>query len=115
MKWNIILAGIFFAGGLALSPKQTDLRGTWQVTGADPCKTTVVRIEMGEGIWKGRIDQPAINKYNAAIRSIRLEKDSIIMEIDDQTLIKTRLTNDSSMSGSLMQNGISEEIVMIKR
>lgn len=114
MKWNIILAGAFFIGGLAFSPKQTDLRGTWQVSGSDPCQTTVVRIEMGEGIWKGRADQPAMNKFNAAIRSVRMEKDSIVMEIDDYTIIKTVLINDSTMSGYLQLNGIREEIVLKK-
>ncbi len=80
----LILLGVLATGSIFLMPKQKNIAGTWILdTQGKKCEAAVLRIQMEEGYFAGRLDIPEQQVYDKPV-SIQLRKDSIKILLDDK-------------------------------
>ena len=102
----LILIGALATGTLFLVPKQKNITGTWVLdTEGKKCETTVLRIQMAEGYFAGRLDIPEQQVYDRPV-IIQLEKDSIKIQLDKKAscFIEAAIT-DSLLTGRSVVDG----------
>ncbi|HEV8284606.1 MAG TPA: hypothetical protein VGQ09_09855 [Chitinophagaceae bacterium] len=106
----LILIGVLTAGSIFLLPKQKNIAGTWVLeTEGKKCETTILRIQMAEGYFTGRVDMPEQQVYDQPVL-IQQKKDSIKILLDkngscfieaavnDSTLIGKSVVSDKAQS-----------------
>ncbi|HMK05715.1 MAG TPA: hypothetical protein VK489_16045, partial [Ferruginibacter sp.] len=75
MKTAILLFAAI-VGVISFTGNDKDIRGTWSLQSRDgKCAKTILRINMGEGIWEGKLDIPEQEVYDKKVHSIRVSGD----------------------------------------
>lgn len=112
MKLAILIFGLFITGLITLTDSGANIGGTW-VLQADKVlySPPVMHIEMGEGIWQGKIDIPEQEIYNKEIHSIRVKQDSVFVTVyKDGPVINAALIKDSAIVGIMLSEGRTDKL-----
>lgn len=107
MKLAILLFGLFITGLITLTDSGGKMGGIWlmQVDGV-LYGPPVMHIEMGEGIWQGKIDIPEQKIYDKEIHAIRVKQDSVFITVyKDGPVINAALVNDTAIVGIMPVEG----------
>ena len=92
MKFILIIV-MLATGALFFVGKSNDIAGTWVLDTAGKREPAVIRIQMAEGYFAGRLDMPGQQVYDRPV-TIAIQKDSIKIVLDKQgnCFIKGRIT-----------------------
>ena len=116
MKASILLFGITLTSILAISKADRNISGTWVMERGDS-KTSppVIRINMGEGIWEGRIDMPEQQVFDRKLQSVMVDGDSVFITIyKDGPVICAKMTDNKTISGCV-QGETCKDAVLLKK
>jgi len=96
-----ILIGALATGTLLLVPKQKNITGTWVLdTKEKKCEAAVLRIELAEVYYAGRLDIPEQQVYDKPV-SIQIKKEKVKIWLDDKKTCFIEATiSDSVLIGS---------------
>lgn len=116
MKPFILLIGVTITSLFAIRTADKNISGTWIMKqGDNPDQPPVLHIEMGEGIWQGKLDIPEQEVYGRKIRSIRVDGDSVFITVyKNGSTIYARKINDSSIIG-IMKSDSRTDTVKLKK
>jgi hypothetical protein len=116
MKAVILFFGIVLTSIFAISKADKNISGTWVLQTTDSsCSQPVLRIQMGEGIWKGKLDIPCQEVYDKEVYSIIVKGDSVFITIyKDGPAIKARIVNNTAIAGEREQEGRVDAIAFKK-
>ena len=106
----ILIVGMLAAGAFLFTRKPNDIAGTWVLDTTGRCESAVIRIQMAEGYFAGRLDMPAQQVYDKPV-TIAMEKDSIKIMLDkkESCFIEGRIT-DSVLAGRSFVGNESEPV-----
>jgi hypothetical protein len=107
----LILICVLATGTVFLMPKQKDIAGTWVLdTKERKWEVAVLRIQMAEGYFTGRLDIPEQQVYDKPV-SVQIKKDSIKIGLDDRgsCFIEAAVT-DSVLSGRSVICGMTKAV-----
>ena len=110
MKFLLII-GMLAMGAFLFAGKSNDIAGTWVLDTKDNiCEPVVLRIQMAEGYFAGRLDMPGQQVYDKPV-TIVMEKDSIKIVLDKKgsCFIEGRIT-DSLLTGRSVIEEKSEPV-----
>ena len=115
MKPIILLFAAIF-GLLTFSDNNKNIEGTWLLQTNDSlCSKTVIRIQMNEGIWEGKMDIPEQEIYDKEIWSIKVDKDNVLITaFKNGSTISGKMINDSTITGQ-MKIDSNVDPVMLKK
>jgi hypothetical protein len=102
----LILLSLALTGSIFLVPKQKNIEGTWILdTDGKKCEVTVIRIQMTEGHFAGRLDIPEQRVFDKPV-NIKVDKDSvqIVFDANGTCYVKAAIT-DSSLIGTSVVSG----------
>ena len=78
----LILIVMLVAGSAFLLPKQKDIAGTWVLdTTGKKCEPAVLRIQMAEGYFTGKLDMPDQQLYDRPV-TVQFNQDKIKILLD---------------------------------
>lgn len=81
MKLLILIVALATGSALVL-PKQNDIKGTWVLDSTgNKCEPAVLRIQMAEGYFTGRLDMPDQHLYDQPV-TVQFNKDKIKVLLD---------------------------------
>lgn len=103
MKPFILLISVAITSLFAIGTADKNISGTWVMEQGDSSdQPPVFRIEMGEGIWEGKMDVPQQEVYDRKVHSIRVDGDSVFITVyKNGSTIYARRVNDSSITGMM--------------
>ena len=101
MKPFVLLISVAITSLFAISTADKNISGTWVMEQGDsPDQPPVFRINMGEGIWEGKMDLPEQEVYDRKVHSIRVDDDSVFITVyKNGSTIYARRINNSSIIG----------------
>ena len=107
----LILIGVLATGTVFLMPKQKDIAGTWVLdTKERKWEAAVLRIQMAEGYFTGRLDIPEQEVYDKPV-FIQMKKDSIKIVLDNrQSCFIEAAVTDSVLSGKSVICGMARPV-----
>ena len=116
MKAFILLFGITFTSIVAISKADRNISGTWVMEQGDSkAIPPVIRINMGEGIWEGRIDMPEQQVFDRKLQSVVVDGDSVFITVyKDGPVISAKMTDNKTIRGC-MQGETCKEAVLLKK
>jgi len=112
MKALIILIGMIVTGVIAIATADKNISGTWLMQQGDsPAYPPVLRINMNEGIWEGKMDIPQQELYNKKVHSIRVKGDSVFITVyKNGSTIFARVINDTAITGVMQTEGRQDAV-----
>ncbi|HMI79328.1 MAG TPA: hypothetical protein VK484_11075 [Ferruginibacter sp.] len=115
MKTAILLFAAI-VGVISFTGNNKDIRGTWSLQIINSgCSKTILRINMGEGAWEGKLDIPEQEVYDKKVHSIRMSGDSVFITVfKNGSTINAKMVNDSSMTGIMQLEGCADEVLIKK-
>jgi len=113
---TVILLFAAIVGVIGFTSNDKNIRGTWSLQSMDnSCSKTILRINMGEGIWEGKMDIPEQEVYDKKVHSIKLSGDSVFITVfRNGSTINAKMVNDSSMTGTMKLEGCADEVLIKK-
>jgi hypothetical protein len=108
----LLLAGMLATGSAVFLPKQNDISGTWVLdTSGKKCETAVLRVQMADGYFTGKLDMPDQQLYDQKVL-IQYNNDKIKILLDDKgSCFIEGIATDSLILG---QSVIAEKIEPVK-
>lgn len=107
MKLAIGLSGLLVGGLMIFSDPVADIGGTWvSQTGVAPVTTSVLRMQLVDGTWRGIIDIPDQELFDKPVTHISLKKDSFFIRFyPEGPLWQAVVIGDSLILGSTEEAG----------
>src|SRR5512138_2181715 len=106
-----ILLGALATGSIFLLPEQKNITGTWILdTEGKKSEATILRIQMAEGYFAGKLDIPEQQVYDQPV-SIQVKEDSIKILVDKNgSCFIEAVVNDSTLIGKSVVSGKSQSV-----
>ena len=116
MKAIVLLIGVTLTSIIAVSRADKNISGTWIMQQGDSnINPPVLRIQMGEGIWEGKIDMPEQQVYDRRVESIRVDGDSVFITVyKGGPVIAAKCITENSIRGVLQCDTSTVPVVLQK-
>lgn len=107
----LLLAGMLATGSAFFLPKQKDISGTWVLDTSGKSEAAVLRIQMADGYFTGKLDMPDQQRYDQKVL-IQYNEDKIKILLDDKgSCFIEGIVTDSLISG---QSVVADKIEPVK-
>jgi hypothetical protein len=107
----LLLIATLIAGTIFFLPTQKDISGTWLLdTSGKKCEGAVLRIQMEDGYFAGKLDIPEQEVYDRTV-IVQLKKDKIRILLDNrETCFIEGKVSDSVLEGRSFVNGKGQPV-----
>jgi hypothetical protein len=111
----LILIGALATGTVFLVPRQKNITGTWVLdTKEKKCEAAVLRIQLAEGYYAGKLDIPEQQVYDKPV-AVQIRKEKVKIWLDDKKTCFIEATiSDSVLVGNSVVDHKSKPVKFYK-